>query len=46
MTLDPGIYVIAAKATDESGAAQPEDPRWNRNGYANNVVHRVTVTVT
>ncbi|MEX2134741.1 MAG: molybdopterin-dependent oxidoreductase [Acidimicrobiia bacterium] len=46
LTLAPGIYVIAAKATDASGAAQPEDPRWNRNGYANNVVHRVTVTVT
>lgn len=45
-TLKPGIYVMAAKATDSSGAAQPEDPRWNRNGYANNVVHRVTVTVT
>lgn len=46
MVLEPGIYVIAAKATDSSGEAQPEDPRWNRNGYANNVVHRVTVTVT
>ncbi len=46
LTLAPGIYVIAAKATDASGSTQPEDPRWNRNGYANNVVHRVTVTVT
>lgn len=46
LTLTPGIYVIAAKATDASGIAQPEDARWNRNGYANNVVHRVTVTVS
>lgn len=46
MTLTPGVYVIEAKATDASGSTQPEDPRWNRNGYANNVVHRVTVTVT
>jgi DMSO/TMAO reductase YedYZ molybdopterin-dependent catalytic subunit len=46
LTLEPGTYVIAAKATDASGEAQPEDPRWNRNGYANNVVHRVTVTVS
>ena len=46
MALAPGIYVIAAKATDASGTTQPEDPRWNRNGFANNVVQRVTVTVT
>ncbi len=46
MTLTPGIYVIAAKATDATGSTQPEDPRWNRNGYANNVVQRVTLTVT
>jgi DMSO/TMAO reductase YedYZ molybdopterin-dependent catalytic subunit len=45
-TLAPGIYMIAARATDSSGTTQPEDPRWNRNGYANNVIHRVTVTVT
>lgn len=44
--LEPGIYVIAVKATDSAGDSQPEEPRWNRNGYANNVVHRVTVTVT
>ncbi len=44
-TLTPGIYTISARATDSTGAVQPEDPRWNRNGYANNVVHRVTVTV-
>lgn len=46
LTLQPGIYVISARATDSTGAAQPEAPRWNRNGYANNVAHRVTVTVT
>lgn len=45
-SLEPGIYVIAAKATDSSGAAQPEHQRWNRHGFANNAIHRVTVTVT
>jgi DMSO/TMAO reductase YedYZ molybdopterin-dependent catalytic subunit len=45
-SLEPGVYVIAAKATDSSGAAQPEHQRWNRHGFANNAIHRVTVTVT
>jgi sulfite dehydrogenase len=34
--LEPGTYVIAARATE---------PRWNRNGYGNNVIQRITVTV-
>jgi hypothetical protein len=41
----PGSAVVVARATDRSGATQPLEPRWNANGYANNVVHRVTVTV-
>jgi DMSO/TMAO reductase YedYZ molybdopterin-dependent catalytic subunit len=40
-----GAVVVAARATDRSGAIQPLEPRWNANGYANNVVHRITVTV-
>ena len=38
-----GSTVIMARASDSSGATQPLQPRWNRNGYANNVAHRVTV---
>jgi DMSO/TMAO reductase YedYZ molybdopterin-dependent catalytic subunit len=45
LVLDPGVYVIAARATDSNGAVQPVEPRWNRNGYGNNVVQRVTVTI-
>jgi hypothetical protein len=44
--LEPGTYVIAARATDATGAVQPAEPRWNRNGYGNNVIQRITVTVT
>jgi DMSO/TMAO reductase YedYZ molybdopterin-dependent catalytic subunit len=41
----PGRHTIAVRARDASGAAQPSAPVWNRRGYANNSVHRVTVTV-
>lgn len=41
----PGPMTITARATDEEGATQPLEPRWNVNGYGNNVVHRVTVNV-
>ena len=41
----PGRAVIIARATDSTGALQPLAPRWNQNGYANNVVHRVAVRV-
>jgi hypothetical protein len=39
-----GEMVIAARASDDRGGSQPLHPRWNARGYANNVVHRVTVT--
>lgn len=42
---EPGPLEIMARATDGNGATQPLEPRWNRNGYANNVVHRVSVDV-
>ena len=42
---EPGWIEITARATDGSGATQPLQPRWNANGYANNVVHRVAVEV-
>jgi DMSO/TMAO reductase YedYZ molybdopterin-dependent catalytic subunit len=41
----PGRHVLACRARDEAGNAQPTDPRWNVGGYANNAVQRVVVTV-
>lgn len=40
---EPGPVEILARATDDNGAVQPLHPRWNANGYANNVVQRVRV---
>jgi DMSO/TMAO reductase YedYZ molybdopterin-dependent catalytic subunit len=41
-----GVYEIFARATDAKGRAQPfRAANWNPNGYACNVMHRVTVTV-
>ena len=42
---EPGMHAIAVRARDAAGAVQPEAPTWNRRGYANNAVHRVTVRV-
>lgn len=44
--LAPGTHEIMCRATDSTGATQPMEPRWNANGYANNVVQRLTVEVT
>ena len=41
----PGEHVLACRAFDASGRAQPDAPPWNLGGYANNAVHRVPVTV-
>ncbi len=43
----PGEYVLASRATDESGDVQPLDPqvRWNRQGMGVNGVQMVPVTV-
>lgn len=46
LVLDPGVYVIAARATDSTGAVQPSEPQWNRNGYGNNVTHKIRLTIT
>ena len=40
-----GEISIMSRATSSDGTSQPDKPRWNRNGYANNVCHTVTVTV-
>lgn len=41
----PGTYELAARAHDASGAAQPLEQPWNRQGMANNLVQRVPVLV-
>jgi hypothetical protein len=33
------------RASDRQGSTQPEKATWNRRGYANNGVQRITITV-
>jgi DMSO/TMAO reductase YedYZ molybdopterin-dependent catalytic subunit len=40
-----GDYELMCRATDDMGATQPLEPEWNRGGYVNNSVQRVSVTV-
>ena len=43
----PGYYEVWARATDDSGRAQPMVvPGWNPRGYLNNATHRIAVQVT
>jgi DMSO/TMAO reductase YedYZ molybdopterin-dependent catalytic subunit len=41
----PGEHTIAVRARDAGGAVQPDEPVWNRGGYAVNAVRRMTVRV-
>ncbi|MGI9667083.1 MAG: molybdopterin-dependent oxidoreductase, partial [Acidimicrobiia bacterium] len=43
--VERGRVTLIARATDSLGRSQPIEPRWNGNGYANNVVHPVAFTV-
>ncbi len=45
--VDPpaGRLTLMCRATDTTGDTQSLEPRWNVNGYANNIVHRVNVEV-
>lgn len=47
LNLTPGTHTVAVRATDSSGATQPESIRetWNVKGYVNNAWHRVSVRV-
>lgn len=45
LDMTAGVATILTRAMDRTGAIQPESPRWNRNGYANNVQHAIVVTV-
>ncbi len=44
VSLEPGPHALVARAADAAGNIQPLQSIWNRNGYANNVVHRIEVT--
>ena len=41
-----GWLTIRARATDEAGRSQPEQPPWNRLGYGNNAIQEIAVHVT
>jgi DMSO/TMAO reductase YedYZ molybdopterin-dependent catalytic subunit len=41
----PGEHEICCRATDGAGHTQPTSPVWNFEGYCNNAVQRVRVTV-
>lgn len=41
----PGTVTIQAKATDQAGGTQPDEPQWNPLGYANNAIHEVRLAV-
>ena len=41
----PGETTVRARATDRAGRTQPEQPRWNRLGYGNNAIQRLTIQV-
>lgn len=41
----PGEHVLQCRATDANGDTQPLQPRFDRGGFGNNIVHTVGVTV-
>lgn len=40
-----GPCTVRARATDLTGASQPERPEWNRLGYGGNAIQTVTITI-
>jgi len=42
---ETGRHAIRARATDASGATQPDAPEWNRLGYGNNAAQIIVVYV-
>jgi DMSO/TMAO reductase YedYZ molybdopterin-dependent catalytic subunit len=41
-----GEHELCCRATDAAGNTQPTGPAWNLDGYCNNAVQRVSVTVS
>jgi len=44
--VQPGANSVRARATDLASRTQPAQPRWNRQGYGNNVIQQVLLHVT
>ena len=42
----PGEHELSCRATDAAGNTQPAEPAWNFDGFCNNAVQRVQVTVS
>jgi len=42
-TAEPGSHVLSVRARDARGHTQPLEQPWNRGGFANNLVQRVSV---
>ena len=42
---EPGDHVLAARCRDTAGNIQPDQAAWNLDGYANNGIQRIAVTV-
>jgi DMSO/TMAO reductase YedYZ molybdopterin-dependent catalytic subunit len=40
-----GYFEVWARATDDAGVMQPFAINWNPKGYANNVMHRIALTM-
>ncbi|MBY0491687.1 MAG: sulfite oxidase [Gemmatimonadaceae bacterium] len=45
VVLPPGAVALRSRATDASGAVQPEQIVWNALGYGNNAIRTITVHV-
>jgi DMSO/TMAO reductase YedYZ molybdopterin-dependent catalytic subunit len=43
--IEPGYFLIRARATDAQGNTQPEQAPWNFRGFANNSIHAIPVEV-
>jgi sulfite dehydrogenase len=41
-----GEHTIMVRATSNDGETQPDQPKWNRSGYARNVIESLRVTAT
>ncbi len=42
---EPGAVDIRTRATDLASRTQPAEPEWNRLGYGNNAIQKVSVLV-
>ena len=41
----PGRFVLRSRASDSSGATQPDRVTWNRLGYGNNAIRHIVIDV-